>query len=212
MKDFPIFTTENGIASLTLKEIPLRQEAYIKIQSSLEPKALLEECVSFCRVCGAERVYGSGDSVVEKYPLHTAILQMRCIKEALGETDACLFPVLPETLADWLSIYNKRMAEVPNAASMSSRDGEDMLKKGDGYFIHRGGELLGIGRASDGKIDTVIATQKGAGKDVLLALATVLTEDAVTVEVASANLPAVKLYEKLGFAAISELSRWYKII
>ena len=87
-----------------------------------------------------------------------------------------------------------------------------MLKKGDGYFVHRDGELLGIGRASGGQIDVVIAAEKGAGKDVLLALASVLSEETVTVEVASSNIPAVKLYEKLGFVTVSELSRWYKII
>ena len=31
MKDIPAFTTENGIASLILREIPYREEAYIRI-------------------------------------------------------------------------------------------------------------------------------------------------------------------------------------
>ena len=53
MKDIPVFTTENGAASLILGEIPYRGQAYIRIQDSLEPESLLKECVSFCRMCGA---------------------------------------------------------------------------------------------------------------------------------------------------------------
>ena len=60
MKDFPMFTTEYGVASLVLREIPYRGEAYITIQDSLEPEKLLEECISFCRICGAEAVYAKG--------------------------------------------------------------------------------------------------------------------------------------------------------
>ena len=56
MRDIPVFTTEYGVASLVLREIPYRQEAYISIQSSLQPEELLAECVSFCRACGAEKV------------------------------------------------------------------------------------------------------------------------------------------------------------
>ena len=55
MKDFPVFTTENGVASLILKEVPYRGEAYIHLRDSQDPKALLEECVSFCAACGAEK-------------------------------------------------------------------------------------------------------------------------------------------------------------
>ena len=34
MKDFPMFTTEFGIASLILREIPYRGEAFILIQDT----------------------------------------------------------------------------------------------------------------------------------------------------------------------------------
>ena len=59
MKDFPVFTTENGAASLVLKEIPYKKEAYITLRASQAPQALLEECVSFCRACGAEKIYAT---------------------------------------------------------------------------------------------------------------------------------------------------------
>ena len=51
MKDLPLFTTEHGVASLVLKEIPYQKTAYIILRDSLEPEALLKECADFCRVC-----------------------------------------------------------------------------------------------------------------------------------------------------------------
>ena len=56
MKDFPCFATDDGVASLILKEIPYRQEAYIRFQD-VQPgrfAPFLQECVSFCRMAGAE--------------------------------------------------------------------------------------------------------------------------------------------------------------
>ena len=69
MRDFPMFTTENGIASLILKQIPYWGSAYIRIQDSKEPEMLLAECVDFCHCAGAQKIYATGHSVLEKYPL-----------------------------------------------------------------------------------------------------------------------------------------------
>lgn len=209
MKDIPMFTTEFGIASLILKEIPYRAEAYIRLQSTDQPKALLRECVGFCRACGAERFYATGHPYLENYPLHTAVVRMQCAVSSLPQSDAALFPVLPETLEQWRGIYNERMAAVPNASYMTEKEGKAMLSAADGYFVHRNGQLLGIGKASSGKIEAVIATVPGCGKDVVLALSALLTEETVSMEVATANQRAVRLYERLGFIAAQELSRWY---
>lgn len=211
MKDIPLFTTEFGVASLILKEIPYRGIAYIRLQATEMPLELLTECIGFCRACGAEFFYATGHPCLAQYPLHTAVLLMRRSTDGLPETDAALFPVLPETLKKWRSIYNARMADVPNASYMTEQDAKAMLKRGDGYFVHRGDQLLGIGMASGGKIDAVISTAAGAGRDAVLALASVLTEDTVSMEVATANQKAVRLYEKLGFTAVKELSRWYHV-
>ena len=212
MKDIPMFTTEYGVASLFLREITYRGRAHIKIQSTLEPEKLLEECVSFCRMCGAEWIDAAGDEYLEKYPLITSILAMQCDRSRIGETDACLFPVTEQTLQQWLDIYNERMKDIPNAAYMDSKDGRELLKSGDGYFIHRDGHLLGIGKAKDDFIDTVIAVVPGAGETVVQALCSNLQGDTVKLWVASANLCAVKLYERMGFVPTKELSRWHQIL
>ena len=212
MKDIPVFTTEHGAASLFLREIPYRKRAHIKLQATQEPEKLLEECISFCRACGAEWIDAAGNDFLEKYPLITAIVAMQCEKAAIPETDVCLFPVTENTVSKWLEIYNERMADVPNAAFMDSADGRELLKSGDGYFVHRNGDLLGIGKAAGDFIDTVISVKPGAGETVVRALASVLTEDTVRLWVASANTRAVRLYERMGFVPVKELSRWYRVL
>lgn len=212
MRDIPVFTTQYGVASLFLREIPYRGRAYIKLQSSQEPEKLLEECAAFCRACGAERIEASGHAFLERYPLVTALFLMRCGVDRLGKTDAALFPVTEKTLGRWLEIYNERMAEVPNASYMDSADGREMLKKGDGYFIHRDGKLLGIGRASGDTVDAVISVVPGMGETVMLALVSLLTEDTVRLLVASENTRALRLYERMGFVKAQEISRWYRIL
>lgn len=212
MKDFPMFTTENGVASLFLREIPYRQRAHIKIHSSQEPEKLLEECIGFCRACGAEWIDAAGHEYLEKYPLITALVAMSRPLDGLEQSDGCLFPVTEQTVDRWREIYNQRMADIPNCAFMDSADGKAMLAEGDGYFIHRDGKLLGIGRASGEMIDTVIAVEPGAGETVVRALASLLTSDTARLQVASENTRAVRLYERLGFVKIKELSRWYRVL
>lgn len=209
MKDIPLFTTEFGVASLILKEIPYRQEAYVRLRATENPADLIKECVGFCRACGAERIFATGHEFLEGYPLHTTVLQMQCSADSLSQTDAALFPVLPENLEHWRSIYNEKMAAVPNASYMTEKDGKAMLHSGSGYFVHRDGKLLGIGKVSGNKIEAVAAVVPGGGKDVTLALCSLIQDDTVSLEVASANMRAIRLYEKLGFLTVNELSKWY---
>ena len=212
MRDIPMFTTEYGVASLFLKEVPYRGRAHIKIQSSLDPEKLLEECVGFCRACGAEWIDAAGHEYLEKYPLITSLSLMTRPLEGLPSMDACLFPMTEATMQNWLDIYNERMADIPNAAFMDSKDGKQLLQKGSAYFVHKNGELLGIGIASGDFIDTVISTKPGAGETVVRALSSVLTEETVRLMVADANIRAVRLYERLGFIKVKELSRWYRVL
>ena len=211
MKDIPVFATEYGIASLVLKEIPYQSAAYVTVRDSLEPERLLDECIGFCRACGADRIYATGHSELESRPLYTVMWQMQCSLEALPDTDAALWPVQENTLKQWQQIYNDKVRNLPNGAWMTDADARKMIEKGDGYFIHRGETLLGIGRASGDTIDWVASLQPGAGRDVVLALSHAITEETVLLTVASVNIKAVKLYENLGFLKNKELSRWFHI-
>lgn len=212
MRDIPVFDTENGVASLFLQEIPYRERAHIKIRSSLEPEKFLEECIGFCRACGATWIDASGHDYLEKYPLITALYAMTCPKAAIGETDACLFPMTEETMERWREIYNDRMADIPNCAWLDKAQTEKMLVEGDCYFVHRNGELIGIGSASDGMIHTIATVKTGMGETLVRAMAGLLDTDVVTLHVASENPRAMRLYEKMGFVVTKELARWYRVL
>lgn len=211
MKDMPVFTTENGAASLVLREIPYTGRAYVHIRSSQTPAILLKECMEFCSAVGAEEIFASGDPAVEEYPFHTAILRMTCPKDTLEDTDAALWPVQESTLSQWKEIYNRKASKLPNAAWMTDADCAQMLRDGDGYFIHRGDTLLGIGRASGGEIRWVAACERGGGAEVVKALAHAVADDTVMLEVASTNEKAVNLYRGLGFVTMAEVSRWHRL-
>ena len=212
MKDFPVFTTEFGVASIVLKQIPYNRSAYITIQDSLEPEKLLNECCDFCRMAGADFVYASGHDCLKNYSLHTSVVLMRCQRDQLPDTDAALFPVQHETLREFQRIYNDAMKHVPNAACLTDADGKKVLADGKGYFVHRGEQLLGIGIAAGERVDAIVSTVPGCGRDVLLALNHVLSGTCIEVKVATENTRAIRLYERLGFLCCKEISRWYKII
>lgn len=211
MKDFPVFTTENGVASIVLREIPYRGEAYITLRDSLQPDALLAECIDFCKMAGAERIYATGHCLLEKYPLYTTVVKMQQLRENIAPTDACLFPVTEQTAERWRGIYNEKMRSVPNASTMSRADMKKYITGGTAYFVHKDGALLGIGIAGGEKIDALASCIPGAGERVLLALCSALFSEKIILEVATTNGRAVALYRRLGFLETEELSRWYTV-
>ena len=211
MKDFPVFTTEYGVASLILREIPYRGIAYIRIQSTLEPEKLIEECVSFCRMVGAERIYATGHEFLERYPFYTAVWSMACLRQSLGKTDASLWPVTAETADRFREIYNEKIKNIPNAAWMDSAEQKRMVSQGDGYFVHRDGKLLGIGRVEGESLLFLASLSPGAGSDVVKALASASSEERCLLDVASENKKALALYERMGFLKVGEKSKWFEL-
>lgn len=212
MRNIPLFTTENGIASIVLREIPYSGAAYIRVQEAIQAEALIAQCRDFCIAAGGERVYGTGHPALERYPLHTAILRMERSKQGLPDTEARLCAVTRETLEQWRQLYNEKMASIPNSTYMTVTDAGEMLKRGDGYFVYKGSCKLGIGMASGEEIKALASVAPGAGEEIILALASALTGGRATLEVASANTRAVALYERLGFAITAELSQWFQIL
>ena len=211
MKDFPVFPTQHGAASLILKEIPYRGEAYIQIQSTQEPEALLEECIHLCVACGAERVYAAGHNILEtSYPLHTSIYRMTGTIQLHEEEIPSMFPVTEQTAERWRECYNQRMKDVDNAATLESRDTPNIVQ-GNAYFIHRNGTLLGIGWIEGNKLRAIASMQPGAGEALCRAMQSLIPQQQMTLEVASTNQKAIALYERLGLIKVEELSRWYQV-
>ena len=211
MRDFPVFPTEHGAASLILKEIPYRKEAYIRIQSTQEPEKLLEECISFCTACGAEKVYAAGHDILETYPLHTSVLQMQGELFISEEEIPAMFPVTEQTVAKWRALYNEKMKDVDNASTLEAKDESRILSSGGAYFIHDSGIPLGIGWLEENKLSAIAAIKPGAGELLCKAMQSLIPQQQIILEVASTNEKALRLYERLGFIRSAELSRWYRV-
>lgn len=211
MQDIPVFTTSCGAASLVLREIPYTRRGYIHLQASMQPEKLLEECVAFMRMAGAEEIFASGDALPEGYPLHAQVLQLSRLREGLDDTLAVLVSVTERTLEQWRILYNDRMKDVDQAAYMSISQAKRMLQRADGYFICREGELLGIGIAAGETVQAIASVKPGSGREVLLALNHALSSERIIVEVASTNQKALRLYNALGFLPTAVLSQWYKV-
>ena len=212
MKDIPMFDTETGVSTLVLKEIPYKQIAYVKIQS-VQPGGLeahLQECVSFCRMCGAERIFATGHPELERWPLHCRVLKL-CRGPENREPPANLFPVTEATVRQWRDIYNEKMGPVDNAATMTARDEKEILSSGGAYFVHDGGRLLGIGWIRENEVLCVAAVVPGAGERVLQTLLTLMDEEPAVLDVASTNARALGLYARMGFATVGERSSWYTL-
>ena len=213
MRDIPVFCTEMGVASLVLKKIPYTKEAYIHIRDCCDVELFLKECCDFCVAAGAERVYATGHTYLEKFNYYTTLVKMQS-SNCFGDTtaDLSLFPLQEKTAEIWRTIYNKSMLRVPNASYMTVHDMKELLNGGGAYFVHKNGVLVGIGAINGCNIDVVATVVSGMGRNVLGALCNIIPSDIVTLTVADNNLPAVSLYNKLGFLVVEELEKWYKII
>ena len=206
MKDFPVFTTEFGAASLTLRQIPYRGEAYIHLQSFAEEdrEKLIEECAAFCRAAGAEKIYvtpaeGKGDF---------QILLMRGVPILNEEDVENIFPVTEQTVGDFRKIANERLKAVDMAAMLEKKDENTILSSGGAYFIHRAGKLLGIGWLQEEKLKLIASVVPGEGYHVAQTLLSVQPGQSICLEVASTNVRAIRLYERLGFLPVQELETW----
>ena len=211
MKDIPMFTTEYGIASLILGEIPYRQEAFIRIQTVV-PGALenlLQECIGFCRACGAEKIYATGEEGLEKYPLHCGIYEMWGDAPE-GKLDN-LWPVTEETMEQWRKIGNEKLGSIDNAATITSSVAKEILAEGGAYFVHEKGTLLGIGWVTGDTMRLLASVVPGAGPRVMRTLLSAAAQERIRLEVASTNKKAIQFYEKMGFLKTSELRRWYRV-
>jgi len=214
MKDFPVFATDYGVSSLILREIPYRQEAYIHIQD-VQPEMMephLKECVSFCRMAGAENVYATGSEALEHYPHAMSLVLMRGTAWVDVEKLCNLFPVTEATVSRWRELYNMKMKTVDIARTLTTRDEAEILQSGGAYFVHDNGTLLGIGWLEDTKLLAVAAAVPGAGERVMHTLMSLVEGADMTIEVASTNEKAICLYEKLGFLKTWEVTRWHRII
>lgn len=209
MKDIPFFTTEYGVASLALTQIPYRQTAYIQVQTLREGslQELIAECAGFCRAAGAEKIFWAAAGVLD-VP-HSCIVEMRGASKPKADMVASLFPVTGQTVTQWRQIHNDRMAAVDHARYLTAADEPELLSS-QTYFIHNGETLLGIGWLTDDTIRAIASVQPGAGERVLHTMMSLVPDRTLRLEVASTNRKAIALYERSGFLCTNNIKTWHK--
>ena len=212
MRDFPVFTTDYGVASLVLREIPYRQEAFIVIQSTQQPEELLRECISFCQAVGAEKIYARGHGIVESYPLHCVIYEMRGSVPVDESKVESLWPVTQETIGKWRDFLNGKMRSIDNSGTLTKQGEQEILDMGGAYFIHRDGELLGAGWLVGEELMLIASAKDGAGQRVLHTLLSATHPEQLRLDVVSTNERAIRFYERMGLMKTAELRRWYRVL
>ena len=211
MRDIPLFTTENGVASLLFKKIPYTKEAFVHIRDSRSCKELVKECCDICRMAGAEDIYATGHDDLTAYPEHCAVVRYKAVVESFPVTEAIAVPISLEQMTWWRQVYNQKMVHVPSAAPLSDSDAGRLISENKAYCIYKACSAIGIGVAYDGEIQAVASVAPGCGRDCVIALAKCLNSSEVSLSVASTNLKAINLYKRLGFKETETEAVWYKI-
>ena len=160
---------------------------------------------------GAEKIYAEGHEALKAYPLHAAVREMRGPAWVDREKLNSLFPVTEATVARWREICNDRLRGIDHAATLTAAEEEKILQSGGAYFVHRDGELLGVGWLEDTRLLLVAGAKPGAGEAVMHTLMSLVEGADMALEVASTNERAIGLYERMGFLKIREISRWYRV-
>ena len=212
MRDIPLFSTNAGTASLFLKNVSLSESAYVRFLDAINVDDLLNECVDFCKAVGAKHIYISGMDIMLNHYECVNVIAMQANLSNIPTTDAVLVPVTEKTMEQWRVIYNEKMKSVPTAELISYQNSRRYLQDGNCFFVYRGELLLGIGVAKDDQIDAIAAVLPGVGQDVLSALCHGRCKSIVRLSVAETNMPAMTLYNRLGFVKTQVVEKWYKIL
>lgn len=212
MRDIPVFTTENGVASLFLKKIPYTREAFVHIRDSQACDALVRECMDVCRMAGAEIIYATGHDGLIKYPLVCDVSSYCVPKDQLPKTDAIALPVTLEQKDWWRTLYNQKMGKVHGAAPLSVAEVEELICDKKALCVYKECAVMGIGVINDGEIQAVASIVPGAGRAVVLALASCLEDAIISLSVSSINVKAINLYRSLGFEKSALQANWYQIL
>ena len=211
MRNIPLFTTESGVASLTLDQIAFNKTAYIRLQSSNDFEALLYECVNFCKAVGAEKIYVSGKEIPGKCVACGSVIRMSRPRLGIPRGAASLVSVSAERLEQFRQLFNHGMCHVPNASCMTTKMAEQLLADQSGYFVVLGDDLIGIGIAKGEWIHGIVSLKRGMGETIMQALNAALQGEFVRVELIDSNYPAKSLYERMGFCLVETVSQWYEI-
>lgn len=214
MKDIPVFTASNGIATLILREIPHSGRAYVLLRAVwTNPADLLDECCGFCRACGAEEIYAAWDA--EELPAQHAydLLEMTCPKADLPQPTQSvrLVELCPDNGKQYLDIYNRCFQSVPGAQTYGNQDLQRLYGEDLAYLAEVDGQFAGIAEISKDALEGigVLPEFHGLGYHLALEVFARIPSAILHLKVASTNERALSLYDRLGFHVHGVAHRWY---
>lgn len=214
-----MFSSQGGTAALILREIPFSRKAYILLEIVVEENlpAMIEECVSFCRACGAEKCYLTRRDSAAPLPLPHAhdIIEMTMNKADLPQGQPVKLAGLQEDNDSiYISIYNRCFAHVSGAAAYDRKQIQRiyLLRQKAFLALLPDGTPFGFGELHDNELAAVgvLPEYRGRGYALTLALLAHCPGPELTLTVASDNPAALRLYEKIGFREERIVSSWYE--
>jgi len=217
MRNIPIFTAENGMASLILREIPYSGRAYILVRAVWNGRgaALLQECAAFCRAAGAEQVYASDE--MQDLPAVPAydMLQLVCPANTLplAEHPAELVPVCAETAQTYQTIYNRCFRQLPGAAAYDQKAVQRLIDEHTGWLVRHYGEWAGVVETGHQTLEGIgiLPEYRGLGYAAAVTALQPLRTAEIRLKVSDHNEKALRLYERLGFQREKTISRWWLV-
>lgn len=216
MKDIPIFTGAHGVATLILSQIPWSGCGYVMVRSVWDDaKAFLDECLGFCRACGAEAVYASWETAELPAPHGYDMVQLRMEKSALPQGEPlALEDLTEENAADFLYIYNTCFLPIANAAAYGKKDIERLMGEETAYLVKQDGEYAAIAEISREGLEAVavLPQYRGLGYDLCRTVLEKVPSTVLKLKTASTNTRALALYRRLGFGDEQITSRWWRLI
>lgn len=212
MKNIPVFSTENGIASITLDQIPYNQNAYIHMQDVSDFPEFVTECIGFCKAAGAEQIYATGLDDLKDYSVYTHILQLEILKANIPGDMGEMIPVTMETFSTWKNAYNRSVRNVPGAAGMDEKRAKKALENQQAYFVRYAGETVGLGVVDSMTVQAIVSLAPHMGEIILKTLSSAIESDRFSLEVAENNIPAMKLYERCKCRPIKCVLIWHSLL
>ena len=215
MKDIPIFTGAHGVATLILSQISWSGCGYVMVRSVWDDeKAFLEECLSFCRACGAERVYASWELAELPAPHGYDMVQMEMKKSDLPQGETLTLEDLTEENSEvFIDIYNTCFLPIPNAASYGKKDIGRLLGEETAYLVKQDGKYAAIAEISKEGLEAVavLPQYRGLGYDLCRTVLHKVPSVTLKLKTVSTNERALALYRRLGFGNEQIVSRWWKL-
>ncbi len=230
MKDIPIFSGCGGISTLILREIPYKKTAFIMVRtwesSGLEDH--LAQAAELCRFAGAERIYAAADSGSispsrePNYKMLSMATELKPLPDHLPYPGLTRQALDPDCMDEYISLYNLCFSQLTSAitftAQLASEAVDDPHRQCFLYRLNgKPAAVSDLSVDSSARLNAIGVAPSFRGGLGMAIMKSIMADAAeggcskLCVSVMSTNLPALRLYEKLGFKPDGQEICWYTI-